>query len=191
LGLHNSGKSAVLNLLHTQNLNESTNLVPTRSINRVEIEYNNSRYCIWDFGGALKYRKRYFNSFHYFAQTDEIMFFIDIADESAYIDSLEYLNNLVEIFRAKYESLFPRNLKIKILFHKIDPNLLEKSKRVNRNINWLEQELNKIDFPCKYDIHFTSLYNFDKEHLSSLYEQEIYDCLSNVIVEAFSKKFLM
>ncbi|TXT61674.1 MAG: hypothetical protein BAJALOKI3v1_760013 [Promethearchaeota archaeon] len=181
----------MLKLLQTRNLTESTNLIPTRYINRVEMEYNNYKYCIWDFGGALKYRKRYFDSCHYFAHTDEIMFFIDITDESSYNESLEYLTNLVEIFTAKYENLFPKDLKITILFHKIDPILLEKSKRVDRNIVWLEQKLSNIDFPCEYDIHLTSIYNFDKEHLSSLYEQELYECLSNVIIDAFSKNVLM
>ncbi|MFO8019437.1 MAG: ADP-ribosylation factor-like protein [Promethearchaeia archaeon] len=118
-GLDNAGKtSALIALRQKYNFHEKVkNLKPTIKIDYSSFTFVN-RYSInlWDMGGQGKYRSIYVNNPVYFSGTDYLYFLIDIQDEFKFRTSVDYLSELLKIFRElDYEN------EIIICFHKYDP----------------------------------------------------------------------
>ncbi len=118
-GLDNAGKtSALIALRQKYNFYERVkNLKPTIKIDYSSFKFLNTyRINLWDMGGQKKFRKIYVTNPVYFFETDYIYYIIDIQDELKFEDSVEYLHELLDIYRdLNYAN------EVIICFNKFDP----------------------------------------------------------------------
>ncbi|TXT62647.1 MAG: putative ARF-like protein [Promethearchaeota archaeon] len=147
-GLDYAGKtSSIIALRQKYNFYEQVkNLKPT-----IKIEYNTFDFLneyeinLWDMGGQAKYRKMYLDRPAYFEDTNYIYYYIDIQDIEKITTSIDYLKELLNIFRdLEYEN------EIIICIHKYDPKL-RRDKIVLDRIRDIKNQLNSIpDFEFKF-----------------------------------------
>ncbi|MBY9009878.1 MAG: GTP-binding protein [Candidatus Lokiarchaeota archaeon] len=118
-GLDNAGKtSALIALRQKYNFYERVkNLKPT-----IKIDYSSFKFLgtyrinLWDMGGQKKFRKIYVTNPVYFFETDYIYYLIDIQDELKFEESVEYLHELLDIYRdLNYSN------EVIICYNKFDP----------------------------------------------------------------------
>ncbi|MFX0008813.1 MAG: ADP-ribosylation factor-like protein [Candidatus Hermodarchaeota archaeon] len=118
-GLDNAGKtSALIALRQKYNFYERVkNLKPTIKIDYSSFKFlNKYRINLWDMGGQKKFRKIYINNPIYFEDTDYIYYLIDIQDEVKFEESVEYLQELLDIYRnMAYTN------EVIVCFNKYDP----------------------------------------------------------------------
>ena len=118
-GLDNAGKtSALIALRQKYNFYERVkNLNPTIKIDYSSFKFLNTyRINLWDMGGQKKFRKIYVTDLVYFFETDYIYYLIDIQDELKFEESVEYLHELLDIYRdLNYTN------EVIICFNKFDP----------------------------------------------------------------------
>ncbi len=120
-GLDNAGKTSFLIALRKKyNFYERVKqLKPT-----IKIAYSSfnflDRFMInfWDMGGQAKYRKIYLDKTVYFSNTDFLYYLIDIKDDIRFQDSINYLYELLDIFR---DEKMEYDNEIIICFNKYDP----------------------------------------------------------------------
>ena len=165
LGLDNAGKTSII--LSIQKRfgfeDEIMSLTPTRRVDRDTFRFLSIEFSRMDFGGQAEYRADYLkNPDRYLAGTDLIFYVIDAQDPERYMESIDYLDQLLIYF--KEEQTYPQ---IAILFHKFDPQILE-DKELNKRVLTLKQTLAK--YSVAFDIFF--------------FETSIYDIKS--IMDAFS-----
>jgi len=118
-GLDNAGKSSALIALRQKyNFYERVkNLKPT-----IKIDYSSFKFLetyrinLWDMGGQKKFRKIYISNPIYFSETDYIYYLIDIQDEIKFEESVKYLHDLLDIYRA-----LDYSNEVMICFNKYDP----------------------------------------------------------------------
>ena len=118
-GLDNAGKtSALIALRQKYNFYERVkNLKPT-----IKIDYSSFKFLktfhinLWDMGGQKKFRKIYVSNPIYFEDTDYIYYLIDIQDEIKFEETIEYLHELLDIYRS-----LGYNNEVIICFSKFDP----------------------------------------------------------------------
>ena len=155
-GLDNAGKSSYLIALRKKyNFWEKvTNLKPT-----IKIDYSTcnilGKYMlnIWDMGGQEKYRKVYLDHPVYFENTDVILFLIDIQDEIRFENSVNYLHEVLEIYRdLEYKN------EINICFHKYDPEI-KKLEEYEERKQMLKQLIKKVNPDMTFRFFETSFYN--------------------------------
>ena len=118
-GLDNAGKtSALIALRQKYNFYERVkNLKPTIKIDYSSFKFLNTyRINLWDMGGQKKFRKIYLTNPVYFYETDYIYYLIDVQDELKFEESVEYLHELLDIYRElNYAN------EVIICFNKFDP----------------------------------------------------------------------
>ncbi len=118
-GLDNAGKtSALIALRQKYNFYERVkNLKPTIKIDYSSFKFINTyRINLWDMGGQKKFRKIYLTNPVYFYETDYIYYLIDVQDELKFEESVEYLHELLDIYRdLNYTN------EVIICFNKFDP----------------------------------------------------------------------
>ncbi|MFX0042302.1 MAG: ADP-ribosylation factor-like protein [Candidatus Hodarchaeota archaeon] len=129
-GLDNAGKTSFLiSLRQKYNFYERVKqLKPTINIEYSSFNFLNL-YCInlWDMGGQEKFRKIYTNNPVYFTDTNFLYYLIDVQDELRFEESIQYLSNLLKIFRTlEYSN------EIIICFHKYDPKFKNSEDFVDR-----------------------------------------------------------
>ena len=120
-GLDNAGKTSILTALDKKFdfQKDIMELKPT-----IRIEYHKTVFLgntcyFWDMGGQKKYREIYKKKEDlYFAETDLLIYVIDIQDKERFEDSLNYLNSILAFF-------IKNNMDVPIIisFHKYDPEL--------------------------------------------------------------------
>lgn len=147
-GLDYAGKtSSIIALRQKYNFYEKVkNLKPT-----IKIEYNTFDFLneyeinLWDMGGQAKYRKMYLDRPTYFEDTNYLYYYIDIQDENKIPTSINYLKELLSIFRdLEYSN------EIIICIHKYDPKL-RRDKIVLDRIRDIKEQLSQIsDFEFKF-----------------------------------------
>ena len=129
-GLDNAGKTSFLIALRQKyNFYERVKrLKPTINVEYSSFNFLNLyRINFWDMGGQEKFRKIYTNNPVYFTDTNYLYYLIDIQDELRYEESIQYLSDLLDIFR----SLVYSN-EIIICFHKYDPKFKNSEDFVDR-----------------------------------------------------------
>ncbi|MEJ2248401.1 MAG: ADP-ribosylation factor-like protein [Candidatus Lokiarchaeota archaeon] len=121
-GLDNAGKTSFLIALRKKyNFFESVeNLKPTIKIDYQTFDLMGKKIDLWDMGGQEKYRKMYMNKKIYFEETNYFYYLIDIQDELRLNSSVNYLYEILDIFRKTNYSN-----EVIICFHKYDPEFLE------------------------------------------------------------------
>ena len=100
-GLDNAGKTSILTALDKRyNFEqEIEELQPTKKIEYHQTQFLNKSIAFWDMGGQERYRKLYIaDPDFYFANTNLLLYIIDIQDRSRFKLTLEYLNVILEYF---------------------------------------------------------------------------------------------
>lgn len=164
IGLDNSGKSSILNVLMN---NCYDNLVDraTRGISYECYTANNTKFWVWDFGGAQAYRERYLNDKHgIFYNVDEIIYVIDINDPcESFLKAVRYLGEVTQKIKSLNE---PSLVKLYVLLHKADPNVIGTPETVE-TIEFLIKKIKTLNTPINYEICVTSLYNYRNNYSES------------------------
>lgn len=156
LGLDNAGKTSIIKAI-TQKFGfeeEIKEILPTRKVARDQFEFLGIKFIRMDFGGQSLYREEYLKDpGKYLGGTDLIFYVIDIQDPERYMESIDYLEDILLYFKEIQE--YPPVL---VLFHKFDPDL-HKSDFFDQKTLTLKQSLMKYSYD--YDIFFleTSIYD--------------------------------
>ncbi len=128
LGLDNAGKTSIITAI-TERFgfeDEIAKLIPTRRVDRDTFKFLGIEFIRMDFGGQEFYREDYLKKpGKFLGGMDLIYYVIDAQDYKRYIESLDYLDQILIFF--KEEQMYPR---IAVLFHKFDPQIL-KEKEIN------------------------------------------------------------
>jgi len=118
-GLDNAGKTSILTALNKKyDFHEDIiSLTPTIRVEYQATEFLKNKIVFWDMGGQEKYRKLYQEKQElYFADTDLLVYIIDIQDTKRIGTSLAYLDMILHNFK-KHKMDVP----LIISFHKFDP----------------------------------------------------------------------
>ena len=170
LGLDNAGKTSIITAI-TKRFgfeDEISKLRPTRRVARDIFSFLGIEFYRMDFGGQAQYREDYLkNPAKYLSGTDLIFYVIDAQDYNRYVETIDYLDELLLFYKEEQE--YPP---ICVLFHKMDPQFL-KDKVINQKILTLKQALTR--YSHDFDIFF--------------FETTIYDIKS--IMTAFSSGLSM
>ncbi len=165
MGLDEAGKTSIITAI-TRKFGfeeEVFKLMPTRRIVRDAFKFLGVEFIRMDFGGQSQYREEYLkNPSKYISGTDLIYYVIDAQNFDRYVESIDYLDEI--LLYLKEEREYPP---ICILFHKFDPQII-KDKLINQRILTLKQALTR--YSHDYTIFF--------------FETSIYDIKS--IMDAFS-----
>jgi len=155
-GLDNAGKtSALIALRQKYNFYERVkNLKPTIKIDYSSFKFLNTyRINLWDMGGQKKFRKIYVSDPVYFFETDYIYYLIDIQDELKFEDSVEYLHELLEIYRnLNYVN------EVIICFNKFDPKFKNNEDYIDR-AKMIKNLILSQNHDIKFKFFNTSYYN--------------------------------
>lgn len=156
LGLDNAGKTSIITAISKRFgfEQEISRLMPTKRIARDQFRFLGIEFFRQDFGGQEQYRETYLKDpGKYLGGTDLVFYVIDAQDYDRYVESIDYLDKVVEFF--KEDQISPP---IAILFHKFDPSLVE-NKEINQKILTLKQAVTK--YSNDFDLFFfeTSVYD--------------------------------
>lgn len=156
IGLDNAGKTSIITAITKRfGFEEDVmNLIPTRRIDRDTFSFLGLEFQRLDFGGQEIYRDDYLHHpDKYFTGTDLIFYVIDAQDYDRYIESIDYLDQVLLFFKEVQE-----NPPIAVLFHKFDPQLAQE-REINQKILTLKQALTK--YSREFDIFFfeTTIYD--------------------------------
>jgi hypothetical protein len=186
-GLDNAGKtSSLIALRQKYNFYEMVkNLRPT-----IKIEYNSFNFLnkwdvlVWDMGGQSKYRKIYLGKPAYFIDTNFIYYFIDIQDEERISQSIDYLNELLKIYKD-----LDYNNKIIICLHKYDPKL-RRDGEILRRIQEIKKKVKQND-DFEFKFYRTSIYDISSISKAISYSLNTLVDLTpiNLSLQNFMKQF--
>lgn len=156
IGLDNAGKTSIITAITKRFGFEEDilKLMPTRKVARDAFKFLGIEFVRMDFGGQKQYREEYLrNPTKYIAGTDLIFYVIDAQDFDRYIETIDYLDQILLFFKEEQD--YPP---ICILFHKFDPQLV-KDRVINQRILTIKQALTR--YSHDFDIFFfeTTIYN--------------------------------
>ncbi len=155
-GLDNAGKTSFLIALRQKyNFYEKVkNLKPT-----IKVDYSACTFLnkwtvnVWDMGGQEKYRQIYINNPFYFEETNYLYFIIDIQDEYKIEESVQYLSELLKIYREiKYSN------EIIVCFNKFDPKFRE-DKECFERVEMIKNLIISQNNDLKFKFFTTSIYD--------------------------------
>ena len=137
-GLDHAGKTSILTALEKKYdfHKEIMELKPT-----IRIEYHQTNFLgnvcyFWDMGGQEKFREIYQKRQEvYFADTDLLVYVIDIQDKDRFNESLDYLSSILEYFIS-----INQDVPLIITLHKYDPDI-RGEEEINQNIENLRDTL--------------------------------------------------
>ena len=157
LGIANSGKTAILNMIRDKNLDNVFNLRPTIRISRDMIQFHNTLYNVWDFSGVQSYLEWYLANPFLCYDANQAIFVVDINDSYFFDEFLHFFSMMVRNFVLDEWLLDDFN--ILILFHKADLGL--------HNYESFKYRIDQLEIPVPYKIFPTSLFCFKKKVLNS------------------------
>ena len=137
-GLDYAGKTSILTALDKKFdfSKYIAELKPT-----IKVEYHKTSFLgltvyTWDMGGQEKYRDLYQNNQDvYFADTNLLLYIIDVLDEERFETSLSYLDNILTYFNEN-----EMDIPLIISFHKFDPDK-RGDEDINNRINKLRETI--------------------------------------------------
>ncbi|MFX1454550.1 MAG: ADP-ribosylation factor-like protein [Promethearchaeota archaeon] len=184
LGLDNAGKTSIITAISQRFGFEETvaRLMPTRRIARDTFKFLGLEFSRLDFGGQRIYRDDYLKHPEKFLSGIDLIFYvIDAQDFNRYIESIDYLEEVLLFFKEYQE-----DVTISILFHKFDPQLVD-NVEINKRILTLKQALTR--YSNHFDIFFFETTIFDiksimdafSSGLSMLFEKM--EMVSNLFAE--------
>ncbi len=156
LGLDNAGKTSIITAITKRFGFEETvaKLMPTRRIARDTFKFLGLEFSRLDFGGQRIYRDDYLKHPEKFLNGIDLIFYIiDAQDFDRYIESIDYLEEVLLFFKESQEDVM-----VSILFHKFDPQLID-NVEINKRILTLKQALTR--YSNHFDIFFFETTIFD------------------------------
>jgi len=137
-----------------------------------------------DMGGQEKYRKIYINNLIYFTETDFLYYLIDIQDELQFEENMQYLLELLKIYRdIGYSN------EIIVFFNKGDPKFKANGQFVDR-IEMIKNLILTQNKDKKFKIFNTSYYDISSLSKALSYSlnklmkfERIYFLLKNLVEE--------
>ena len=128
--------------------------MPTRRIARDTFKFLGLEFSRLDFGGQRIYREDYLKHPEKFLSGLDLIFYvIDAQDFDRYIESIDYLEEVLLFFKEYQEDVM-----VEILFHKFDPQLID-DVEINKRILTLKQALTR--YSNDFDIFFFETTIFD------------------------------
>ncbi len=124
LGLDNAGKSSIVQLV-VKKMTDALTTVPTKNVDRSDLEILGQQILIHDLGGQQKYRKKYLESPTFFEAVDVMVYVVDLQDRDRYEVALDYFDKALASTVAL--GLSP---KLFLFLHKFDGIYLEEYKDV-------------------------------------------------------------
>ena len=184
LGLDNAGKTSIITAITKRFGFEETvaKLMPTRRIARDTFQFLGLEFSRLDFGGQRIYRDDYLKHPEKFLNGIDLIFYVvDAQDFDRYIESIDYLEEVLLFFKESQEDVM-----VSILFHKFDPQLVD-DVEINKRILTLKQALTR--YSNHFDIFFFETTIFDiksvmdafSSGLSMLFEK--LEMVSNLFTE--------
>ncbi|MHA1472359.1 MAG: ADP-ribosylation factor-like protein [Promethearchaeota archaeon] len=155
-GLDNAGKTSILTALNKKYdfQKDIVSLTPTIRVEYQATEFLKNRIVFWDMGGQEKYRKLYEERQDiYFANTDLLVYIIDIQDTQRIESSLNYLDMILNNFK-KHKMAVP----LIITFHKFDPEFTGNEQMIEQ-IEDLREYILKLYPSFKILFQQTSIYD--------------------------------
>jgi small GTP-binding protein len=188
-GLDNAGKTSILTALNKKyDFHKNiVYLVPTIRVEYYVTEFLKKKVIFWDLGGQKQYRDLYREKQDlYFADTDLLIYIIDIQDKGRFSTSLEYLDMILTHF-SKHKLDVP----LIISFHKFDPEI-QANEDVIYEIENLKKDINRKYSSFKILFQQTSIYDIISivqliSYGLSVFD-EIFFTLSELL-ELYLKKF--
>ena len=171
MGLDQAGKTSILNILN-QNYNLMDDLKPTIGIERHEIKILGIPVISWDLGGQERFREEYLKNLKIFEKTDTLMFVIDVLHATRYEEALEYYSSVLALFE-KVE-IKP---KVVLLFHKVDPNLIDEPETLEMLTEVKELFLAKSE-DYSPSIFLTSI--FDRKSIIEAFSKSLQEIISDL-----------
>ncbi|UCD01383.1 MAG: hypothetical protein JSV23_10990 [Promethearchaeota archaeon] len=200
MGLDFAGKTSIITAI-TKRFGfeeEISKLTPTRRIARDTFKFLGLEFSRLDFGGQRIYREDYLKHPEKFLSgIDLIYYVIDAQDFDRYIESIDYLEEVLLFFKEYQEDVV-----VAILFHKFDPQLVD-DVEINKRILTLKQALTR--YSNDYDIFFfeTTIFDiksvmdafssglsmlFDKMEMVSNLFSEISKSYNSILIALFDAK---
>ncbi len=200
LGLDNAGKTSIITAISKRFGFEDTvaKLMPTRRIARDTFKFLGLEFSRLDFGGQRIYRDDYLKHPEKFLNgIDLIYYVIDAQDFDRYIETIDYLDQVLLFFKESQEDVM-----VSVLFHKFDPQLVD-DVEINKRILTLKQALTR--YSNHFDIFFfeTTIFDiksimdafssglsmlFDKIELVSNLFSEISKNYNSILISLFDAK---
>jgi len=182
VGLDNAGKTALMSNFGAKlGIVNLATLKPTPEVDRREIDTDDIKIVLWDFGGQEDYRNKYLSTpKDYFINTDLLIYVIDVQDDIRYSDSIEYFSKIVD---AMVE--VNANPYILVFIHKFDPDIQDEES-VLLNVEHLKDLVHStMDGKFTYEIYLTSIYSMLSNEPN--FSKAIKDCLSADIYTSSTK----
>jgi small GTP-binding protein len=162
MGLDNAGKtSIVLSLRGDQNILSYCKLNPTKDHEIVNMEFHDTQFNIWDFGGQKTYRDKHLVNFSkYFKGCNKLIYVIDVQDVERYDKALDYLKKVTNKIGNH-----THDFDYSIFLHKFDPSL--KNIRPDITEELIDELISKIKEILQekfdYELFKTTIYtSFEK-----------------------------
>lgn len=184
LGLDNAGKTSAIVTL-SEKYSGIKSVLPTRGLIRQSMSVFGYEISTFDFGGQKDYRDQYFEKAEmHFANTDMIIFCIDVQDSARYDEALEYLGKVSGAFDKL--KLYPPIL---VDFTKLDPDIANDEKINHDKIKLIE----RIDKLCeKHDIGYANSSIYDRNSIENVFSLALRRVsTSNAIIERLIKDFIL
>lgn len=115
-GLDYAGKTCLLE--KTFNLKDPSLLAemsPTQGVERQPYDFIGAEMIIWDLGGQVQYRDRYFDKPEMLQGTAALIFVVDIQDPDRFVEAASYWARILKIVEKEPVHKY-------ILYHKFDPD---------------------------------------------------------------------
>lgn len=165
MGLEDTGKTAIVEILKHKKIENAENILPTKGRRIEEIKLNDQAYYVWELAGPSKYRIRWIErKDQMFTLTNELIYFINIQKVEYYEKSINYLEQLLNVFNSGFNRFLETDFKLFILYHKSDPSVVNLHEFLD-NSTLLTDKIKKLNIHYRYEIWKTSIYNF-QENLS-------------------------
>ena len=154
-GLDDAGKTSIILALQRE-FSKIANIEPTKGAQRRIFEFLGKSISEWDLGGQQTYRISYLkNPTKFFAETEVLIYVIDIRNKQRIQESLSYLNDVVNQF-----PLLEIEPPIFIFFHKYDPALTRNVyEDMDKILLYLREKILSIPNYNKFYFYKTTIYN--------------------------------
>ncbi len=188
-GLDNAGKTSILTALNKKYnfQKEIISLTPTIRVEYQATEFLKNRVVFWDMGGQEKYRKLYQEKQDlYFADTDLLLYIVDIQDPERNETSLAYLDMILKNFKK-----LKMDVPLIISFHKFDPEFTGNEQMIEQ-IEVLRKYILKLYPSFKILFQQTSIYDIISivqliSYGLSVFNEKFFDL--SELLEKFLKEF--
>lgn len=184
VGLENAGKTSIIKILQ-EKYSALRTILPTKGVNREEVDIFGYSVFVWDLGGQEQYRKQYIDKpAMYFAETDILVFCFDIQEKEKKEEALEFFNSILKKLN-ELETKVP----ILVVFTKYDPDVqsYDEPNLIRLEVMDKIQSMNEKGL----DIGFAISSIFDRNSIEEVFSLVLKRIsTSNVVIEEMLKIYM-